>query len=83
MDWLVVKSNYNADLGQDYCISDKSIYVITFTPSKKGAGDRHFTMTKELIEKLGGKVKNVCKKLMLGKFIPTNYSFVKKNVNKL
>ena len=28
MDWLVVKSNYNADLGQDYCITDKSIYVM-------------------------------------------------------
>ena len=40
-------------------------------------------MTKELIEKLGGKVKNVCKKLMLGKFIATNYSFIEKECKQI
>ena len=79
MDWLVVKSNYNADLGQDYCITDKSIYVITFTPSKKGAGDRHFDMTKELIEKLGGKVKKMyVKNDCWNNLVPNNLNFVEK-----
>ena len=79
MDWLVVKSNYNADLGQDYCITDKSIYVITFTPSKKGAGDRHFDMTKELIEKLGGKVKKMyVKNDCWDNLVPNNLTFVEK-----
>ena len=79
MDWLVVKSNYNADLGQDYCITDKLIYVITFTPSKKGAGDRHFDMTKELIEKLGGKVKKMyVKNDCWDNLVPNNLSFVEK-----
>jgi len=79
MDWLVVKSNYNADLGQDYCITDKSIYVITFTPSKKGAGDRHFDMTKELIEKLGGKVKKMyVKNDCWDNLVPNNLNFVEK-----
>tara|TARA_B100000085_G_scaffold23300_1_gene19585 strand:- start:31 stop:609 length:579 start_codon:yes stop_codon:yes gene_type:complete len=84
MDWLVVKSNYNADLGQDYCISDKSIYVITFTPSKPGSGDRHFTMTKELIEKLGGKVKKMfVKNLCWENLLPTNYSFIEKECKQI
>ena len=79
MDWLVVKSNYNADLGQDYCITDKLIYVITFTPSKKGAGDRHFNMTKELIEKLGGRVKKMyVKNDCWDNLVPNNLSFVEK-----
>ena len=79
MDWLVVKSNYNADLGQDYCITDKLIYVITFTPSKKGAGDRHFDMTKELIEKLGGKVKKMyVKNDCWDNLQPDNLNFVEK-----
>ena len=79
MDWLVFKSNYNADLGQDYCITNKSIYVITFTPSKKGAGDRHFDMTKELIEKLGGKVKKMyVKNDCWDNLQPDNLNFVEK-----
>ena len=84
MDWLVVKSNYNADLGQDYCLTDKKIYVITFTPSKPGAGDRHFDMTKELIEKLGGKVKKMfVKNLCWENLIPTNYKFVEKECKEI
>jgi len=79
MDWLVVKSNYNADLGQEYCLTDKTIYVITFTPSKKGAGDRHFDMTKELIEKLGGKVKKMyVKNDCWDNLQPDNLNFVEK-----
>ena len=33
MDWLVVGKQYNASLGQNYSISDKPVYVITFTPA--------------------------------------------------
>jgi len=77
MDWLVVKAYYNADLGQQYSISNKEIYVISFTPVKKGAGDRHFDMTKELLEKLGGNVKKMfVKHDCWEKLVPDNYKFV-------
>ena len=33
MDWLVVGKQYNASLNQNYSISDKPVYVITFTPA--------------------------------------------------
>lgn len=59
MDWLVVKSKFNAKLGTDYAITDKPIFVVTFTPTKKNIsnnGGRHFSMTKELLEKLGANV---------------------------
>tara|TARA_B110000503_G_scaffold140660_1_gene232115 strand:- start:3734 stop:4369 length:636 start_codon:yes stop_codon:yes gene_type:complete len=62
MDWLVVKSKFNARLGTDYCITDKPIFVVTFTPTKKNEannGARHFKMTTELLEKLGAKVIHV------------------------
>ena len=55
MDWLVVKSNMNNNLGTSYGFSHKPIILITFTPSKK-AGNRHFDMTKHLLEKMGGNV---------------------------
>ncbi len=55
MDWLVVKSNMNNNLGTSYGFSHKPIILITFTPSKK-AGGRHFDMTKHLVEKMGGNV---------------------------
>lgn len=59
MDWLIVASNFNADLGQDGPFFNKPIYVITFTPSHKNAGDRHFNMTRHLLEvKMGGIVYN-------------------------
>ena len=77
MDWLVVKAYYNADLGQQYSISNKEIYVISFTPAKKGAGDRHFDMTKQLLEKLGGNVKKMfVKHDCWEKLVPNNYKFV-------
>ena len=58
MDWLVVKSKFNARIGTDYAITDKPIFVITFTPtSKKPNGGRHFDMTTELLQKLGADVK--------------------------
>lgn len=59
MDWLVVKSKFNSKLGTDYAITDKPIFVVTFTPTKKNEannGARHFNMTKELLEKLGANV---------------------------
>ena len=59
MDWLVVKSKFNARLGTDYAITDKPIFVVTFTPTKKNEannGGRHFDMTVELLEKLGANV---------------------------
>ena len=78
MDWLVVKSNFNADLGQKYPISNKSLYVITFTPVYKNAGHRHFEMTKHLLQdKLGADVKNMfVKNYGWDNVIPHNYKFV-------
>ena len=58
MDWLVVKAKFNATLGTNYAITDKPIFVVTFTPTKnKPNGSRHFGMTTELLEKLGATVK--------------------------
>ena len=76
MDWLVVKSNMNNNLGTTYGFSKKPVFITTFTPSKK-AGGRHFDMTKNLIEKMGGivvgtKVFNDC----WDNLIPSNDTFV-------
>ncbi|MBR19676.1 MAG: hypothetical protein CMA64_05975 [Euryarchaeota archaeon] len=57
MDWLVVKSKFNAKLGTDYAITNKPIFVITISPtSKEPNGARHFDMTKHLLTKLGANV---------------------------
>jgi len=57
MDWLVVKSKFNAKLGTDYAITDKPVFVLTFTPTKyEPNGSRHFGMTTQLLEKLGANV---------------------------
>ena len=57
MDWLVVKAKFNARLGTDYAITDKPIFVVTFTPtSKPPNGGRHFDMTTQLLDKLGANV---------------------------
>tara|TARA_B100001094_G_C18184686_1_gene802988 strand:+ start:1834 stop:3108 length:1275 start_codon:yes stop_codon:yes gene_type:complete len=57
MDWLVVKSKFNAKLGTDYAITDKPIFVITFTPTSKAPnGARHFEMTEHLLTKMGANV---------------------------
>ena len=76
MDWLVVKSNMNNNLGTSYGFSNKPVFITTFTASKN-AGGRHFDMTKHLIEKMGGlvestKVFNDC----WDNLIPSNKSFV-------
>ncbi len=55
MDWFVVKTYYNNALGQGYPFSGKPVAVVTFTPTGANGG-RHFPMTKDLIEKLGGTV---------------------------
>jgi|TARA_B100000212_G_scaffold174432_1_gene131151 NAD(P)H-dependent FMN reductase len=84
MDWLVVKAYYNADLGQKYSISNKPVYVITFTPAKKGTGDRHFDMTKDLLEKLGCRVnKMYVKNDCWDNLVPNNYDFVKKECKEI
>ena len=57
MDWLVVKSKFNAKLGTNYAITNKPIFVVTFTPTKyEPNGARHFDMTTQLLEKLGANV---------------------------
>lgn len=59
MDWLVVKTQFNANLGNDYSITDKPIMVITFTPCTKSEannGGRHFDMTTHLLNKLGSNI---------------------------
>lgn len=62
MDWLVVKSKFNSRLGTDYTITNKPMFVITFTPTVKNEnnnGARHFDMTRHLLEKLGSNVINM------------------------
>jgi len=78
MDWLVVKSNFNADLGQRYSISNKPTYVITFTPVHKEAGSRHFDMTHHLLqEKMGVDVRGMfVKNRGWENIVPENYEFV-------
>jgi NAD(P)H-dependent FMN reductase len=57
MDWMVVKSQFNAKLGTNYAITNKPIFVITFTPTKyEPNGARHFEMTSHLLTKLGANV---------------------------
>ena len=78
MDWLVVKSYMNNSLGTTYGFSNKPVILITFSPAKE-AGDRHFDMTRELLQKMGAKVihsfvKNDCWKNLY----PNNNDFVAK-----
>lgn len=83
MDWLVVGKHYNASLGQQYSISDKPIYVITFTPALSPTGGRHFDMTKHLLtEKLGADVKSMyVKNNCWEELLPNNYDFVRRECN--
>jgi len=80
MDWLICASNYNADLGQDGPFFNKPIYVITFTPAYKPAGDRHFDMTKHLLQdKMGGIVYNsFVKNGGWNECVPDNYEWIRK-----
>jgi len=85
MDWFVVKSYFNADLGQKYPMSNKPVIVMTFTPVYKNAGGRHFDMTKHILEeKLGANVidmivKNDCWKHV----VPNNFEFVKEECTRI
>lgn len=82
MDWLVVASNMNSSLGKNYSISGKPIYVCTFTPAKKGAGQRHFEITKKLLSKLGADVKDCfVKNNGWDTVVPHNYQFVERECN--
>lgn len=84
LDWLVVKQNFNSTLGQGYCISSKPTYVITFTPAKKGAGHRHFDITRKALEKLGADVRDCfVKNDGWDNVIPGNYNFVQKECEKI
>ena len=82
MDWLIVASNFNADLGQDGPFFNKPIYIITFTPSHKDAGHRHFDMSKHLLQdKMGGKVYDCfVKNYGWRECIPHNTDWVAKEV---
>ena len=78
MDWLVVKSYMNNSLGTTYGFSNKPVILMTFSPAKE-AGDRHFNMTRELLQKMGARVihsfvKNDCWKNLY----PKHYKFVQK-----
>jgi len=78
MDWLVVGKQYNASLGQNYSISDKPVYVITFTPALAPTGGRHFDMTRHMLEeKMGCDVKAMyVKNNCWEELLPNNYDFV-------
>ena len=80
MDWLVVGKQYNASLGQNYSISDKSVYVITFTiPLVYSTGGRHFDMTRHMDfqEKMGCDVKAMyVKNNCWEELLFNNYDFV-------
>ena len=79
MDWIICATNFNADLGQDGPFSNKPVYVITFTPVISNAGDRHFDMTKHLIEKMGGIVYNsFVKHNGWNECVPGNYKWIRK-----
>ena len=85
MDWLIVASNFNADLGQDGPFFNKPIYVITFTPVISNAGDRHFKMTKHLLEdKMGGIVYNsFVKHNGWNECVPGNYEWIRKECEEI
>lgn len=55
MDWFVVKTFYNSTLGQGYPFTNKPVAIVTFTPTTKN-GNRHFSMSEKLLDKLGATV---------------------------
>lgn len=84
LDWLVVEQNFNSSLGQDYCITNKPIYVITFTPAKTGAGDRHFEMTTHILKKLGADIRKCfVKNNGWQEVVPNNFKFVEQESNEI
>lgn len=56
LDWLVVKGYMNSNLGTQYPFSNCVTLLLTFTPSFKEGGNRHFPATKEILVKLGANV---------------------------
>ncbi len=84
LDWLVVADTLNSSLGQKYCITNKPIFIITFTPAFKGAGHRHFDMSKHILTKLGADVQ-ACfvKNNGWQEVIPKNFKFVETECHKI
>ena len=80
MDWLVINAIFNAGIGQDYPISNKPMYIITFTPVYSNAGHRHFDMTRHLLsDKMGCNIENMfVKNNGWENILPGNYEFVQK-----
>ncbi len=78
VDWLIVKHKFNSHLGHGYSLSQKPVYIVTFTPTYKDSGHRHFSMTRTLLlEKFGADVRkchvfNHC----WDHVTPQNYQFV-------
>jgi NADPH-dependent FMN reductase len=78
VDWLIVKNQFNSQLGNGYSLSQKPVYIVTFTPTYKDSGHRHFSMTRTLLlEKFGANVRkchvfNQC----WDHVTPKNYQFV-------
>ena len=78
MDWLVVAYNMNSSHGNSYPFSQRPVHVVTFTPTFKNSGGRHFDMTTHLLQdKMGADVKsttvfNNC----WNELVPTNLSLV-------
>lgn len=79
MDWLIVMTRFNSQLGAGYSLSNKPVYILTFTPTHQDSGGRHFEMTKYILaEKFGARVRlmhvwNRCWEQV----VPGNYEFVK------
>jgi len=79
LDWLIVKHKFNSQLGKNYSLSGKPVYILTFTPTVPGSGGRHFEMTRSILtEKFGAVVRrsivfNKCWEHVL----PENFDFVK------
>lgn len=60
MDWLVVAETFNSSHGASYPFSGKPVHVVTFTPTVKDSGNRHFDMTKHLLQdKMGADVQSM------------------------
>lgn len=60
MDWLVVSEMFNSTHGASYPFSGKPVHVVTFTPTVKNSGSRHFGMTRHLLQdKMGADIKSM------------------------
>lgn len=78
MDWLVVNTNLNSTLSNNYSISGKPVFVITFTPANPGAGNRHFDVTSKLLLKLNSNIIDCfVKNNAWDNLLPGNVDYVK------